>query len=233
MNLAILPIKKDSERCPNKNFREINGKPLFHYVTEAALNCDRIDKLVISTDKQDLKYQEHPKLEIFTKRKPETCLGSSESVIEDYILQSGITHYKNLVLLQATNPFLNSEDLTNAFVIKEKYQCDTVLSCVRQKRFLWNEFNLEAFPMNYHFTKRPRMQDFSGFLVENGAFYLTDFQMFLDSRCRINGKILVYEMNELSYFEIDTEQDFAICEKLLELKHNGSTEKPTKRNRKN
>ena len=51
---------------------------------------------------------------------------------------------------------------------------DSVLSVVRQKRFNWNyDLNGYVNPTNYDIFNRPRRQEFDGYLVENGAFYIT------------------------------------------------------------
>ena len=71
---------------------------------------------------------------------------------------------------------------------------------------------------NYNYKKRPRRQEFDGYLVENGAFYITSRDKLLSSGCRISGVIKVVEMDEESYFEIDEPEDFLIIESLLRKK---------------
>ena len=47
---------------------------------------------------------------------------------------------------------------------------DSMLSVVRQKRFLWKEDeNKIGKPLNYDPFMRPRRQDFDGYLMENGS----------------------------------------------------------------
>ena len=48
--IAIIPAKKDSIRIPNKNIKEIDGKMLFVYSVEFAIENDFIP--VVSTDSE-------------------------------------------------------------------------------------------------------------------------------------------------------------------------------------
>ena len=69
---------------------------------------------------------------------------------------------------------------------------DSVLSAVRQKRFQWRiDEDKLALPVNYDIYDRPRRQEFDGFLVENGAFYITRKELLLKSKNRISGNIRV------------------------------------------
>jgi YrbI family 3-deoxy-D-manno-octulosonate 8-phosphate phosphatase len=115
-------------------------------------------------------------------------------------------------LVQATSPLITQEDIDNGF---EKFILggyDSLLSVVKQKRFIWNTIDEVAFPMNYNPLSRPRRQDFDGYFVENGAFYITTRKQLLKSQCRISGKIGIYEMDEATYFEIDEPADWEIME---------------------
>ena len=53
--LALLPMKGNSERVPNKNLKFFCGRPLYHYVLENLLNSKHIQKVIINTDSNDIK----------------------------------------------------------------------------------------------------------------------------------------------------------------------------------
>jgi N-acylneuraminate cytidylyltransferase len=97
---------------------------------------------------------------------------------------------------------------------------DSVLSVVRQKRFHWgnDEFGF-AHPTNYDVFHRPRRQEFDGYLVENGAFYITSKTDLIKSQNRVSGNIKAVEMNEDTFFEVDELSDWVIIEALM--KKNG------------
>ena len=41
--VALLPMKAHSERIPNKNFKKLNGKPLFRWVLDSLIEIESID----------------------------------------------------------------------------------------------------------------------------------------------------------------------------------------------
>ena len=45
-----MPMKGTSERVPNKNLKEFNGKPLYTYVLDTLLRSNLINQVVINTD---------------------------------------------------------------------------------------------------------------------------------------------------------------------------------------
>ena len=55
MFTAYIPIKLNSERIKNKNFLNINEKPLFVYVIENLLDIDLIDEIFINYDTEEVK----------------------------------------------------------------------------------------------------------------------------------------------------------------------------------
>jgi len=91
-----------------------------------------------------------------------------------------------------------------------------MLTCVRQKRFIWNE---NGTPINYHYQKRPRRQDFDGFLLENGAFYINRISNIIRDKNRLSGKTGIYEMPEYTAIELDEPNDWPVIEKLMQQYH--------------
>lgn len=54
MNLAIIPARGGSKRIPGKNIKLFAGKPLIAYSIEAALACQLFDKIIVSTDSEQV-----------------------------------------------------------------------------------------------------------------------------------------------------------------------------------
>ena len=137
---------------------------------------------------------------------------STESAMLEFAEQY---EFKNIVLIQATSPLLKADDLNKGFemILSGKY--DSILSAVRQKRFIWAKRGEYYYPQNYDLAHKPLRQNFEGYLVENGAFYITTRESLLKSKCRISGRIGIVEMSGESYFEIDEPEDLIIVENIL------------------
>ena len=220
-NVAFIPVRGGSKSIPLKNIKKINGRPLIYWVLDAATGCRYLDTIVVSTDSNEIKEiveaYGHDKILIVGRSEVvSTDTASTESVMMEF---SSEFEFDRFVLIQATSPLLESRDLDKGFELIESKQADSVLSVVEQKRFIWSESESGDVPLNYDYKARPRRQDFQGYLVENGAFYITDKTSFERTSCRISGKIKTIKMTESSYFEIDEPEDWIIVEALLKKRH--------------
>lgn len=234
MNVAFIPVRGGSKSIPLKNIKEICGKPLVYWTIKAACGCKYIDRVYVATDSDIIKntvksFSEEKTLDEFKKVE---VIGRSEKSASDTASTEAAMlefaenyEFDNIVLIQATSPLLVADDLNRGFEEFDKKGTDSVLSVVLQKRFHWeidNEGN--ARPTNYDVFKRPRRQEFSGYYVENGAFYITSKQDLIISKNRVSGNIKIVEMNEDTFFEIDEPSDWEIIENLM--KKNGMNDKP-------
>lgn len=177
-----------------------------------ATDSDRVRETLVTLQNEDRDLLH--KMEVID-RSPETAsdTASTESAMLEFAHKYD---FENIVLIQATSPLLTADDLAGGFELFMRPDTDSVLSCVRQRRFLWEQNeNGNAIPQNYDVYHRPRRQEFSGYLMENGAFYITSREKLLTSQNRISGNIRVYEMSEDTAFEIDEVSDWIIIEELL------------------
>lgn len=54
MKIAVIPARGGSKRIPRKNIKPFAGKPMIGYAIEAALACEGIDRVVVSTDDDEI-----------------------------------------------------------------------------------------------------------------------------------------------------------------------------------
>lgn len=231
MNVAFIPVRGGSKSIPLKNIKPISGRPLVYWTVKAACGCKYIDKVFVATDSDKIKetvegFKEGSEAEFF--KKAEVIGRSAESASDTASTEFAMLEFAdkmefdNIVLVQATSPLLVSSDLDRGFEAFGEENVDSVLSVVRQKRFHWgNDENGFAHPTNYDVFHRPRRQEFDGYLVENGAFYISSKEDLLKSKNRVSGNIKAVEMNEDTFFEIDEPSDWVIIEALM--KKNGIT----------
>lgn len=231
MNVAFIPVRGGSKSIPLKNIKPIAGKPLVYWTVRAACGCKAIDKVYIATDSDKIRqtverFRQGCEAELFSKaividRSAESAsdTASTESAMLEFARNYA---FDNIVLIQATSPLLVSEDLDRGFEAFQAEGTDSVLSVVRQKRFHWAQDEQGfASPTNYDVFHRPRRQEFDGYLVENGAFYISSREDLIRHQNRVSGNIKAVEMNEDTFFEIDEPSDWVIIEALM--KKNGIT----------
>ena len=217
MNIAFIPARCGSKSIKFKNIKLFCNKPLIYWNIKALEASTMIDEIVVATDCDEIKLTVNSfnfnKVRVYDRDILNAEDNSStESVILEFLGTEKYNDKDKFLLVQATSPLTETKDFEEALIKMKSDNADSLLSCVRIKRFLWNDNNE---PLNYHFEERPRRQDFKGILVENGAFYINSVFNILKSRNRLSGKICIYEMEEYKYVEIDEEDDWIIAESLM------------------
>ena len=116
MNIAIIPARGGSKRIPRKNIKSFHGKPIIAYSIEAAIKSNCFDKIIVSTDDQEI-------ADIAIKYGAETPFLRPNEISDDYattieVIQHALTWCEfeqwkidNVCCIYATAPFLLPEDI--------------------------------------------------------------------------------------------------------------------------
>lgn len=86
---------------------------------------------------------------------------------------------------------------------------DSIVSCVRLKKFRWSE---TATPLDYSFANKPRRQDYKGFLVESGSFYSASVRIVLSEPYILSGEVGIVEVDSELAIDIDEPRDWMEAE---------------------
>lgn len=215
--IAFIPVRGGSKSIPLKNIKPFCGKPLVCWNIEALEKCSEVHEVVVATDSDEIwntvEKRKYKKTRLY-RRSPENAndTASTESVMLEYISHAKLEGDTIFMLVQATSPLTESRHFTEALQMYAEGDFDSIITCVRNYRFFWNE---DGTSMNYDYMHRPRRQNFKGMLMENGAFYINTVRNILSSGNRLSGKIGIYEMPEYTATEIDEPDDWAILENLM------------------
>ncbi len=216
-SVAIIPLRAGSKGIPNKNKLKILGRPLFSWVLTEAI-FSKLDEIYVFTDDKYIsdfvqnEYKWLKKVKVIN-RSEESATDTSSTEFSMIELAEKINYNFDIYcLLQATSPLTQRNNINEALDKISDKICDSVLSVVETKRFIWSS-NGEN--LNYDYLNRPRRQEFNGMLVENGAVYATTKDSFIKTKNRLGGKIQPIEMPEDTLVEIDEKTDFLIVEQLI------------------
>ena len=217
---AFIPVRGGSKSIPLKNIKPFCGKPLVCWNIAALENCAEVDRIVVATDSDEIETTvrkfNYKKTKIYRRSKENASdTASTESVMLEYINAAQMSDDEIFMLVQATSPLTQTEDFTGGLKMYSSGQYDSILTCVRNYRFFWNE---DGTSKNYDYKNRPRRQNFDGMLMENGAFYINTVKDIKTSGNRLSGKIGIYEMPEYTAAEIDEPDDWIVLENLM-LRH--------------
>lgn len=217
MNIAFIPVRCGSKSIAFKNIKEFCGKPLVYWNLEALQNSQNIDDIFVATDCKEIKDIINnfnlSKVKVYNREAENASdTASTESVMLEFINKQNFKDNDLFFLVQATSPLTQTKDFDKALEKLKIEKADSLLTCVRTKRFFWDN---NSNPINYNFINRPRRQDFDGLLMENGAFYINTISNIKKNKNRLSGKIAIHEMQEFTAVEIDEEDDWLIAEKMM------------------
>ena len=215
--IAFIPVRGGSKSIPLKNIKPLCGKPLVCWNIESLEACVEVDEVIVATDSDEIwntvESRNYKKTHLYRRSKQNASdTASTESVMLEYIDYAKLSKEDVFMLVQATSPLTEAVHFTEALQQYGEGKYDSMLTCVRNYRFFWNE---DGSSMNYDYMNRPRRQNFSGMLMENGAFYINTVANILSNGNRLGGKIGIYEMPEYTATEIDEPDDWMILEKLM------------------
>lgn len=209
--VALLPIKANSDRIKEKNFKDFNGKPLFQWVLNTLLETVEIDLIVINTDArhilEDKGIYDTNRI-LIRDRKPEICGDSvsMNSVIADDLHNIDADLF---LMTHTTNPLLSSTTILNALTIFHSAQttdsADSLFSVNKvQGRFYGESGNA----INHDPENLIRTQDLEPWYEENSNLYLFTQDSFTKAGGRIGRNPLMYVTPKLESIDIDTQEDW-------------------------
>ena len=120
-----------------------------------------------------------------------------------------------IILLQNTSPLRTGKDIDKAIRILKNKKFDSVLSVTPSKYFLWEKKGKNVIPINYNPLNRPNRQEMKSQFLENGAIYISKYLNYIQSKCRISGKIGLYIMKSEFSIEIDEKLDLELAKKIM------------------
>lgn len=215
--LAVIPARGGSVSVPLKNIKELAGRPLIDWSIRAALDSGIFCDVYVSTDHDKIaEVAEQSGAKVF-RRSAETATNTASTELAMIEFADAKPDFDVLCLIQATSPLVTPTHFREALEQFMSVGADSLVTAVRAHRFLWKvDKRGQATAKNYVPEKRPRRQDWEGELIENGAFYFTKKALWQKNKCRLGGKIALYEMPEHTLVEIDSLVDWEIMKQLCD-----------------
>jgi len=215
--VAVVPMRHNSERVPGKNYRDLGGKPLFHWVVDTLLAIPAIDEVVIDTDSPTIiedVAKVYPQVRVLLR--PEH-LRAGEIAMNDVLLNTAEQVNADILLqTHSTNPFLSVatvESAINRFYAKEN-DCDSVFGITRLQARLWTA---DGKAVNHDPAVLLRTQDLDPIYLENSCFYIFTPQILRERGNRIGARPLLVETPPLEAIDIDEESDFQLAIAVAEM----------------
>ena len=183
--VAIIPARGGSKRVPRKNIKDFFGKPLIAYSIEAALKSNLFEKVIVSTDDEEIanvaiKYGANVPF-IRPKELSDDFTGTG-AVIEHTInyLKGQEEVYDFVCTIYATAPFLQEKYLIEAFDKLKNSNARNAFSCTSMPFPIQRTFKItddERCEMFWPENFSKRSQDLEEAYQDAGQFYWTNLDI--------------------------------------------------------
>ncbi len=225
--LAVILARGGSKAIPKKNLSILGGHPLLAYTICEALKSDYIDRIIVSSDDEDIRATAiqygaeapfiRPSNLSGDTSKPVECdlhatkwAENDENIVYDYVVE-----------LLCTNPFKTSKDIDEALKIQIDTKADSVIGVIRLddhhpiriKKIVDGKiqnFCLEEIPESRRQDLKPDAY------IRNGSIYSMRRDM-LEQRIRYGTKkSIAYVMPRERTVNIDEPMDLMLAQLMME-----------------
>ncbi len=203
---------------PRKNILSFMGRPIIHYTIEAAKDCGLFDRIIVSTEDEEIaKVVRDTNAEVLAR--PPGLATDDSTVVEvclhvlDWLWQDGFVP-DFLCCLYATAPMRTAEDIKNSFELMLSKNATSVMAvthypipawwAMKQDEhghlsFVWPEF------MEKCEKEIPEM------VVDNGSTYWAQTKIFLKEKSFYTSRLAGYAMPFERSIDIDTPTDLKLA----------------------
>lgn len=211
----FVPIKENSQRVFRKNFRKLNGVPLYIRLFEKLKDFE----VYVDTDSEEIISELSKRYTNVTAYIRKKSLEGDEVSVCD-LINNFITKFKLkkewVCQVHVTSPFLKQETLNVVEVLSKNKKIDSIVSCnVLQTRF-WKKEKYGYIPVNHNPTVLQQTQDLAEYYEENSLFYAFRADMFKKTNMRIGYLPHFYKTEFPENLDIDTEEDWSLVKKIAE-----------------
>ena len=220
---VLVPCRAGSQRVPGKNTRPFG--PFEHGLLELKLReldaTKRISNIVVSSDDPVvLDYATNfaataKKHVIIVDRPKELAIAAS---LDDFLAYVPTIMPVETIAAwtHVTSPFVRAADYDEAVSAYEKNvergDFDSLMSVNTIQTYLWNSDGCISHDRSE--TRWPQTQDLPKHFEVNSALFMIDQANMLERRDRIGDRPFLYEMDQITSFDIDWPREFEIGEQL-------------------
>lgn len=225
--IAIITARGGSKGLPGKNIIDLNGKPLIAWTIDEAKKSKYIDKLIVSTDCEEIeKISKKFGAEVPFLR-PESLASDTATSMDVVFHALNFFEEKNeifeyIVLLEPTSPLRTVEDIDTPLEILYKDKEGKAIVGVAKTESSHptccvsiNQQGLITPYLDQDHVTSLRRQDMSEVYFFDGTIYISDIETLKIKKSFYHEKTLPYIVSRDKQFEIDEKMDLYIIEAMI------------------
>lgn len=213
--VAIIPARGGSKGIPRKNIKLLNGTPLIAYAIKSAYAVADISDVVVNTDDEEI-------ADVALTMGAKVIMRPKELARDDVTLDPVIFFTVReleqkgekidiVITLQPTSPLLSVKTLKMSIDYFINENKETVISVVNDPHLSWGLRGNDIVPL---YERRVNRQQLPPNYRETGAFVITRRE-YITENTRFGSRVDVYEIPEREAIDIDTKEDWLVCQHLL------------------
>lgn len=221
--IGVIPARGGSKGIIRKNIRKIAGRPLIEWTIEAALNSQKLDKLIVSTDDEEIaKVAQSAGADVPFLRPPQFSgdHATALQVITHALKTIQPNDFQGVAYLQPTSPLRTSHDIDSCIDLLSSGDsvvsvCEIPHQCMPTSLMkIAPEGNL-AFHATQNGKALSRLNKTGRYYFRNGpAVLITKVQDIMNGKL-YGDNIIPYIMPKQRSIDIDDHEDFMIAEALI------------------
>jgi len=224
MNICIIPARGGSKRIPRKNIKKFLGKPIIAYSIEAALESHCFDRVIVSTDDNEIaevvkKYG--AQVPFIRPVELSNDFAGTLSVVKHAIEQlDSKNNIENVCCLYATAPFVNPKTLCESYKQFNKSDASYCLAItsfpfpIQRAIRVTGKKRLSMFDAK---NAHKRSQDLAVAYHDAGQFCWGRVQAFKDELSIYSGATSPYILPSFLVQDIDTMEDWIRAEAMYKI----------------
>ena len=212
--IAVIPVKENSDRVPNKNFRPFNsdGESLLDITISKLSRIEIIDHIYISTDKEDIKIVNNKKVSILNRNKKfcNNIIPWSDVI---YNVIKSIPEAENTIIMwcHTTTPLFNNyEKALKTFLKLDPIKFNSLVVVEKLKEFIVDE---KGMPWNYMYgIWHKYSQNLPNLSKVTGSLFINELSEMLKTRYVINSNPFLFEIDSKFGIDIDTQWEYELAQ---------------------
>lgn len=215
---AIVPIKEHSERLPRKNFRDFNGRPLYHWILSELEQVEAINDIIVNTDAKEVIENAPELFDVEISERPERL---RDDEVTTNIIEYEVERCESDIFVQTycTNPLLTTETIDEALQeFIESPEHDSLLPVTRHNMWF---YDADFEPINHDPHDLERTQDMTPVYEDNSVLYIYTQETIDKTGHRLGTSPLPFEIDDIEASDIDVLSDFKLAESLHQLRMDG------------
>ena len=217
--IALVPVRKGSERVKNKNIKPFGDTSLLKLKLEILKRVSGIDEIIVNSDCEDmLKLAKENQVSIFKRDEYYARSIINNSDFFEHIAQN-CEDDSVIMYSPVTCPFIKISTFENAIKqFKQFKDHNSLTSAFLVNHHMWRNGK----PINYEPYKTPSSQDLPEILGMSYGISIIERNLMIKRKNVVGDKPFFLKLSEIESIDIDTPVEFEFAEYIYKNKIKGS-----------